>query len=99
MVWAISKKGFRFEVVEVTRETEKMVLYKTLYGRDKRSPKDGLFDWRGDKQSALKAVEKLESARSEKNRRENAARDWYATRQDEIIASLTRCEASGDIMN
>jgi hypothetical protein len=91
MTWAI-RTGWRFEAIEVVKETEKMVFYAERYGdrsRETRMAKGSFLKWRGDEETARSLVAKLTSAQAEYERRRKAAADWYSARQAEILASGT----------
>ncbi len=56
MTWAI-QKGWRYNAVEVVKETEKMVFYidRSYRERESRQAKGSFLDWRGERRSAAAA--------------------------------------------
>lgn len=96
MTWAVMT-GWRFEAVEVSKETAKMVFYHAEWrGRETRRDKSSFLDWRGDEDTARKLVAKLTSAAAEYDRRKRVASDWYAARKAEILASVDRSPKGQD---
>ena len=87
--WAI-RNGYKYQPVEVIRETDATVFYlETRWSggdQETRGQKHKFLDWRGSEQAALILVEKLNSADAERDRRLNAARDWHRKR----VKDLTR---------
>jgi len=89
MAWAV-KSGWRYEAVEVVKETAKMVTYIDRYWsppRETRIAKHSLLPWRGTEEQARAIVEKLTSAKSERDRRTKSAQDWFDKRAAEIMAA------------
>jgi hypothetical protein len=87
MTWAVMT-GWRFEAVEVERETDKMVFFIEAWrNKETRREKKNFLDWRGDEETARMLVDKLTSAEAEYNRRRAAASDWYKARRAAILAS------------
>lgn len=99
--WAI-RTDWRFEAVEVVKETANMVFYIDRSWRDgheTRQAKDSFLDWRGDEDTAHALVAKLTSAGAEYERRGGAALDWYKKRKADILASAgeARSDAATEI--
>ena len=85
------RSSWKFEPVEVVKETEKMVFYVEHWrGRptETRQGKKNFLPWRGDEETARAMCAKLTSALAEYERRRKAANEWFATRKAEIIPSL-----------
>jgi hypothetical protein len=76
---------WHYEVAQITRTSEQCVWY--FDGRERRAYRDKLICWARDKVDAERASAQLTSARSEKERREDAARVWFRQRSDQIVAS------------
>jgi hypothetical protein len=98
VTWAI-QTGWRFNVVEVVKETDKMVFYidRSYRERESRQAKHSVLDWRGDEDTAHQIAAKLTSAKAECDRRRAAASKWFDQRRDEILASAM--SASGQDPN
>jgi hypothetical protein len=89
MTWGI-KIGWKYEAVEIVKETDKTVRYVDRYWgkpRETRIDKDKILPWRGDEETARAIVDKMTSARAEYERRRKSASDWFDRRRAEILAS------------
>lgn len=86
IMWAI-RKSYGFDAVEVLRETDQTVFFRDRRwrNRDTRGPKNHFYEWRGDEDAARSLVAKLTSAKSEYDRRRDAAAEWYRQREAEIL--------------
>jgi hypothetical protein len=89
MTWAI-KTNWKYEAVEIVKETAKTATYIDRgWGpaRETRADLGKFLDWRGDEEAARSIVEKLTSAKAERQRRESAAYEWFKKRCAEILAA------------
>lgn len=86
--WAILD-NYRYEPVEVVRETAATVFYK-VWNRDRTDWQErrtsSALPWRGTEAEAAALSAKLESAKAEYNRRTREARVWF----DRRVAELAR---------
>ena len=89
MIWAIKNDSWRYEAVEIVKETAKTATYKHAHWGDTRTDLNKLFDWRGSEAEARLLSERLTSAKAERDRRVNAASDWFRKERDRILASGT----------
>lgn len=78
---------WRFEVREVIKLTAQMVTYREARGRDRKAWRDKMAVLLADKAAADKLAARLNSAKAEQDRREAAARIWFAKEKDKLIAA------------
>lgn len=89
--WTV-RSGYRYEPVEIVRETAAMLFYidrSWTKERESRQSKNSFLPWRGTEDDARAIAAKLTSARAEYDRRRNAANEWFAQRRDEILSAYT----------
>lgn len=96
MSWGIYFSSYRFQPVEIVRETPKCVFYIDRdwgASRETRCDKGRILDFRGSKDEAKKLSEHLTSARAEMERRKQAASTWFSA---EKVKLIERAKARGE---
>ena len=98
MTWGVIE-DYRAEAVEVIRETEQMVFYKSVWGsrvRERRAYREKFAATGLSSEAAGKLAERINSASAEMERRLKATRAWFSIEREKLIASVDRSPEGQD---